>query len=184
METNERIVLSRNSFMPAREHYAQAYRAMMKLSDLLMLGFVVLMALVLILSSVITKLPLFSKGNLLPLIALGLALIAVIAQHFLLPKLYAKNVEKRIREACGEVGALTTTVYDDGVVMHNGANDSEIAFEFRSFTRFSETRDLLLMRTDARQTVMLAKDAFEQGSEAAFKSLMKEKCPNAKFAWK
>ena len=184
METNEKTVLIRNSFEPTQEHYAQAYRAMMKTSDILTLGFVALMALILVLSSVLTKLPLFSFDNLVPLIAIGVAVIAALMQHFLLPNLYARNAQKRLLEAYGKTGALTVTVYDDSIVMHNGANDGEIAFAFNAFTKFSETQDLLLMRTRARQTVMLAKANFEQGDEASFKTLMKEKCPAAKFSWK
>lgn len=184
MEENESIVLAKNSFVPAREHYAQTYQAMMKISDVLMLGFIVLMTLVLVLSAVIAKQPFFSRDNLVPLIALGIALIAVAVQHFVLPRLYAKNAEKRIREACGGVGALITIVYEDGVVMYNEANDSTVGFRFDAFRRFSETKDLLLLRTHARQTLILSKTGFEQGDEASFKALMREKCPGAKASLK
>lgn len=184
MENKENNVLARNSFIPTPAHYAQAYAEMTKFSDLLLFGFVILMALVLFLGSLVAEQPFFRKDNLVPLIALGIALVAVVAQHFLLPLLYAKRSVRRIREAYGDVGALTVTVEDSGVLMYNAANDKEIRFRFDVFVRFSETRDLLLLRTRARQTVMVLKDGFEQGDEASFKALMCKKCPQAKAKWR
>ncbi len=185
MEENERTVLAKNAFVPTREHYAQAYSDMTKFSDLLLFGFVVLMALVLLLSSLLSEQPFFSKDNLVPLIALGIAVVAVIAQHFLLPRLYGSRTMKRIEEAYGKNGELTVTVEPEGVRMHNAANDSEVGFRFESFARFSETRDLLLMRTAARQMLMVSKTGFADGmTESSFKALMCEKCPQAKARWK
>lgn len=185
MEQEERTVLARNSFIPKREHYVQAYREMMKMSDILMFGFVVLMALILGLGAVIGRSPLFREENLVPLAALAIAFFAVIAQHFILPRIYAKNIEKKIRETYGEPGELVTTVYEDGVCMYNGSNNSEVRFGFHAFSRFSESRDLLLLRTKARQTLILSKADFEPGcDEAQFKTLMQEKCPAAKCSWK
>ena len=181
----ERNILSQNSFTPERKHYEQTYAEMTKLSDLLLLGFVVLMALVLALSSIASKTPFFSRDNLVPLVALGLAFVVVIAQHFLLPKLSAKRAVKRVREAFGDVAELTVTVDEEGVSMHNAANDGTVRFPFNAFARFSESRDLLLLRTCARQTVMVSKTGFTDGfDEASFKALMREKCPNAKCKWK
>ena len=186
METKEeRTVLSENVFTPTETHYVQAYTEMTKLSDLLLFGFVVLLALVLLVSSLSTGTPFFSKDNLVPLIALGVAFAAVIAQHFLLPKLSAKRAVRRIREAYGELGTLTVTVDETGVSMHNASNDSSVRFAFPSFARFSETRDLLLLRTYARQTVMVSKTGFSEGYDtASFKALMRGSCPQAKSSWK
>jgi hypothetical protein len=181
----ERNVLSENVFTPDRKHYEQAYAELTKISDLLLFGFVVLMALVLAVGSIVSETPLFSRGNLVPLITLGIAFVIVIAQHFLLPKLSANRSVKRIRETFGDLAALTVTVDGTGVSMHNAANDSTVRFPFDAFARFSETRDLLLLRTFARQTVMVSKTGFTDGfDEASFKSLMREKCPNAKCGWK
>ena len=185
MENRENTVLCENTFTPTQAHYAQAYAAMTKFTDLLLFGFVILMALVLVLGSIVSEQSFFGKDNLVPLIALGIALAAVIAQHFLLPRLYASRAVKRIREAYGALGALTVTVLSDGVRMYNAANDGEVQFSFDSFAHFSETRDLLLLRTNARQTVMASKTGFSEGSsEAQFKKLMQEKCPQAKAKWK
>ena len=139
----------------------------------------------LLLSALLSQQPFFSRDNLVPLIALGIAVVAVIAQHFLLPRLYGSKTMKRIKEAYGENGELTVTVEPEGVRMHNAANDSEVAFRFESFARFTETRDLLLMRTAARQLLMVSKTGFADGTtEASFKALMQEKCPQAKAKWK
>ena len=105
-------------------------------------------------------------------------------QHFLLPRLFARRTVKRLRELFGEIGALTVTVETDRVRMYNASNNSEVRFGFDAFARFSETRELLLLRTHARQTVMLSKTGFTQGDEAQFKALMREKCPQAKAKWK
>ncbi|MBQ4423428.1 MAG: YcxB family protein [Clostridia bacterium] len=181
----ERKILSKNTFTPDQTHYEQAYAEMTKLSDLLLFGFVVLMALVLALGSIASKTPFFGRDNLVPLIALGLAFAVVIAQHFLLPKLSAKRAVKRVREAFGDVAALTVTVDEAGVSMHNAANDGTVRFPFGAFAKLSESRDLLLLRTYARQTVMVSKTGFTDGfDEASFKALMREKCPNAKCKWK
>ena len=185
MEDKETTVLCENTFTPTQAHYAQAYAAMTKFTDLLLFGFVILMALVLVLSSIVSEQPFFGRENLVPLIALGIAILAVMAQHFLLPKLYASRAVKRICAAYGALGALTVTVLSDGVRMYNAANDGEVRFPFASFAHFSETRDLLLLRTTARQTVMASKTGFTEGFSAAqFKALMQEKCPQAKIKWK
>jgi len=185
VEDKETTVLCENTFTPTQAHYAQAYAAMTKFTDLLLFGFVILMALVLILSAIVSEQPFFSRDNLVPLIALGIAILAVVAQHFLLPKLYASRAVKRIRAAYGEIGALTVTVLSDGVRMYNATNDSEVRFSFDLFAHFSETRDLLLLRTFARQTVMASRTGFSEGfSEAQCKTLMQEKCPQAKIKWK
>jgi len=180
----ERRVLSENVFTPTQKHYEQAYTEMTKRSDLLLLGFVVLMALVLLAGSLIGNTPFFGKENLVPLIALGAAFAAVVAQHFLLPKLSARRAVRRTVEAYGESGTLTVTVRETGVSMQIAPNDGAVEFAFRSFARFSETRDLLLLRTYARQTVMVSKTGFTDGfDEASFKELMRGKCPQAKIKW-
>ena len=181
----ERKILSKNTFTPDQTHYEQAYAEMTKLSDLLLFGFVVLMALVLVVSSIVTKSPFFGRDNLVPLIALGLAFVIVLVQHFLLPKINAKRSVRRIRETFGDLAELTVTVDETGVSMYNAANDSTAKFAFRSCAKCSESRELRLLRTFARQTVMVSKTGFTDGfDEASFKALMREKCPNAKCKWK
>lgn len=185
MENEERTILCENRFTPTQAHYEQAYAEMTKLSDLLLFGFVILMALVLLLGSLASGNPFFGRENLVPLIALGIATAAVIAQHFLLPKLSAKRAVNRVREMYGDLGELVVTAEEEGLRMYNAASNGEARFRFDSFARFSETRDLLLLRTYARQTVMLSKTGFSEGfSEAQFKTLMREKCPNVKTKWK
>ena len=178
-------VYATNRFVPTLDHYRQAYSEMLKRSTLLFAGAVALMAAIFAVSVLLSDKPLFSTGNIFPLAALGVAAIIVAVQAVLMPGIYANTAMKRMTEAFGGPGALTTKIVTGGITVHNAANDNLNAMPFVSFTRFTETRDLLLLRTNARQTVMVAKTGFEDGcTEAEFKTLMQQNCPNAKAKWR
>ena len=187
MEKQE-TVLFRNVFTPTREHYIQGYRRLLfswsTASAVWMFGSLAAILLLIVVPRLVFGQPILDGENAVPFILL-LVLIALVGLlYFWLPAQSAKNTMNQQREGYPQAVSLETAFSENGVHLLNIASKGEMSLAYDAFSRCTETKDLLLLKTKGKQTLLLLKSGFCLGDEREFKAFMQRKCPGAKFTWK
>ncbi len=181
-------VLFRNVFTPAREHYIQGYRRLLfswsTASAVWLFASLACILLLIVVPRLVFGQPILDGENAVPFILL-LALIALVCLlYFWLPVQSAKNTLNQQREGYPQAVSLETAFTENGVHLLNIASKGEMNLTYDAFSRCTETKELLLLKTRGKQTLLLLKSGFCLGDEQEFKAFMRRKCPGARFSWK
>ncbi len=176
-----------NEFTPTKAQYVQSFRMLYWGSWKKTAGVIVCYCAFLLLlagSRLMFGEPLIDGDN-ARLYVLVLALAALQAALFLwLPVYSAKQALRQQQEGYGRPASLKTLFTEEGVHLFNAASKGEMHFAYDVFTRCMETKELLLIKTESKQTLLLLKAGFVQGNEKELKTFIQKKCPHIWFSWK
>ncbi len=176
-----------NEFTPTKDQYVQGFR-MLYWGSWKNTVWVCVCYCVVLLLLVSPRLmfgePLIDGDN-AHLYILLLALAALHAALVLrLPAYSAKQALRQQQEGYGQPVSLKTLFTEEGVHVFNAASKGEMHFTYDVFTRCMETKELLLIKTESKQTLLLLKAGFVQGNERELKAFVQKKCPHIWFSWK
>ncbi len=185
--SEEKRVIYRNTFTPTAEHYKQAFRNQLFGGSNLQ-PIVLFAALGVLL--VLTGIQVLMKGgvsgdNTSFLLIMDVVLVCLmLVLYFWMPAYFAKTTIRRLAEGYQGPVRLQMDFLEDTVHFQNEASGGEMNLQYDIFLRGSESKDLLLLQTRSKQTLLLLKDGFEPADAAGFKTFMQARCPQAKFNWK
>ena len=181
-------VLFRNVFTPTREHYIQGYRRLLfswsASSAVWMFASLALILLLIVVPRLMLGKAIVDGENAALFILLLVLAALMCLLYFWLPAQSAKNTMRQQSEGYAREVSLETAFSESGVHLLNIASKGEMNLTYDAFSHCTETKELLLMKTKGRQTLLLLKSGFSLGDEKEFKAFIRRKCPGARISWK
>lgn len=113
------------------------------------------------------------------LLMLTLCLIYLLRPHFYYKKLL-KRYTTREREVYPSPRIVETSFENNQISSHTINNDSTVILKYDALTTVYETKDYLVLMTEGKQGLPIAKAQIEDGSHDELISLLKSKVPQLK----
>lgn len=192
METNESKAIFKNTYIPNEASAEQTYRSISFVRRLLVfllgigfLGMALYYLIRVIRWAEYYKEPVYTQSLFWLSIAVIVLYVFLIVRDILAPRAFAKRETRRLKEAYGtsEI-TIEISFFAESVDFHNCASNADLRLSYAALHRFTETRDLFLIRTQQKQLIVLDKYGFDGTDIKGFRTFIDEKCPNAKRRWK
>ena len=119
------------------------------------------------------------KGNQTFLIYAILSLVMgglLLYTNFGLPRVGARKQIPLIREKNGGL-RFQAQFREEGVAMLNPMGEESAFTPYRDFVKLAETPELLMLLTESKKMILLDRKGFRNGTEADFRTLIKERMP-------
>lgn len=114
------------------------------------------------------------------LLLLALCLLYLLRPHFYYKKLLKRYITRE-REVYPTPRTVKTAFDNDQISSHTINNDSTVTLQYGALTTLYDAKDYLVLMTEGKQGLPIAKDQIEGGNHDEFIAFLKTKAPKLKY---